>query len=94
MGKVKTLGNYTDKDVELCRTTNERISNQTAQLLIANQIPFTKKWEKIPFFLKEKYRGAEQFYVIRINPNRYGQAKKTLGQMDTVFRKFLVIKNY
>lgn len=42
MTKGKILGDIhqIDKDVELCRTTNERISNQAAQLLIENQIPF------------------------------------------------------
>lgn len=53
MGKTLILGNDTkqlDKDVELCRTTNERISNQAAQLLIENQIPFTRSFIKIPFF--------------------------------------------
>ena len=36
MTKGKILGDIhqIDKDVELCRTTNERISNQAAQLLI------------------------------------------------------------
>ena len=44
MTKGKILGDIhqIDKDVELCRTTNERISNQAAQLLIENQIPFTR----------------------------------------------------
>lgn len=75
MTKGKILGNIhqIDKDVELCRTTNERISNQAAQLLIENQIPFTRGWIKVPFFLREKYRGAHQIYVIRTNRNRYGR---------------------
>ena len=45
MGKALILGKDTkhlDKDIELCRTTNERISDQAAQLLIENQIPFTR----------------------------------------------------
>ena len=61
MGKALILGKDTkhlDKDIELCRTTNERISDQAAQLLIENQIPFTRSFIKIPFFLREKYRGA------------------------------------
>ena len=60
MGKALILGKDTkhlDKDIELCRTTNERISDQAAQLLIENQIPFTRSFIKIPFFLREKYRG-------------------------------------
>ena len=76
MTKGKILGDIhqIDKDVELCRTTNERISNQAAQLLIENQIPFTRGWIKVPFFLREKYRGAHQIYVIRTNqPLRAGK---------------------
>lgn len=93
---TKTLGDVReiDKDVELCRTTNERISNQAAQLLIENQIPFTRNWVKIPFFLREKYRGAKQIYIIRTNRNRYGQARRTIDQMETPFRRRLVMSNY
>ena len=89
MTKGKILGDIhqIDKDVELCRTTNERISNQAAQLLIENQIPFTRGWIKVPFFLREKYRGAHQIYVIRTNRNRYGQARRTIDQLDTSFRR-------
>ena len=84
MGKALILGKDTkhlDKDIELCRTTNERISDQAAQLLIENQIPFTRSFIKIPFFLREKYRGAHQFYVIHTNRNRYSQARHTLDHM-------------
>ena len=96
MTKGKILGDIhqIDKDVELCRTTNERISEQAAQLLIANQIPFTKNWKKIPFFLREKYRGAEQIFIIKTNRNRYGQARRAIDQMDSAFRKRLKLSNY
>lgn len=96
MGKAKILGNAKeiDKDVEVCRTTNERISNQAAQLLIENQIPFTRNWIKIPFFLRERYRGASQIYVISTNRNRYGQARRTIDQMDSLLKRRLVFSNY
>lgn len=96
MGNLKVLGNTKkiDKDIELCRTTNERISNQAAQLLIENQIPFTRNWIKIPFFLRERYRGASQIYIISTNRNRYGQARRTIDQMEAPFRRRLVVSNY
>ena len=90
LGKSKSI----DQDVELCRTTNERISNQAAQLLIENQIPFTRNWIKIPFFLRERYRGARQIYVIRTNRSRYGQARRTIDQMEAPFKQRLVLSNY
>lgn len=93
---AKILGNTKkiDKDVELCRTTNERISNHAAQLLIENQIPFTRNWIKIPFFLREKYRGASQIYIISTNRNRYGQARRTIDQLDAPFKSRLILSNY
>ena len=52
MTKGKILGDIhqIDKDVELCRTTNERISNQAAQLLIENQIPLPGAGSRFRFF--------------------------------------------
>ena len=96
MEKAKTLGDAKkiDRDVELCRTTNERISNQAAQLLMENRIPFTRNWIKVPFFLREKYRGASQICVITTNRNRYGQARRTLDQLEAPFRSRLVVSNY
>ena len=83
-----------DKDVELCRTTNERISNHAARLLIENQIPFTRDWIRIPFFLREKYRGANQMFIIRTNRNRYGQARRTIDQLEAPFKRRLILSNY
>lgn len=97
MGHGLLLGKHPlriDKDVELCRTTNETISNQAANLLIENQIPFTRNWIRIPFFQRVKYAGAEQFYVICTNRNRYGQARRTLDQMDSGLRRRLIVSNY
>ena len=94
MGKVKTLDQNINKDIELCRTTNERVSEQTAQILMNHQIPFTKNWKKIPFFLREQYRGAQQIYIISTNRNRYSQARRTIDQLDSVYRRRLVVSNY
>lgn len=96
MANAKILGDVRkiDKDVELCRTTNERISNQAARLLIENQIPFTRDWIKVPFYLREKYRGAKQIYVIKTNRNRYGQARRAIDQLEEPFRQRLVFSNY
>ncbi len=96
MKKIITLGNGKDinKDIELCRTTNARISDQAAQLLMDNQIPFTKNWIRIPFFLRERFHGASQIYVISTNRNRYCQARRTIDQMDPVFKRRLVLSNF
>ena len=69
MGRSVTLGNGRDidKDIELCRTTNEKTSEQTIHVLMENHIPFTKSWINIPFFLRRKFHGASQICVINTN---------------------------
>lgn len=88
------LGNYKDNDVELCRTTNDRVSAQAAQALLEEQIPFTKNSKRIPFFKREAYKGADKLWVITINPRRYGQARRVLDRMDHVYKERLVLSNY
>lgn len=88
------LGNYKDNDVELCRTTNGRVSNETAEALLKQQIPFTKSSKRIPFYRREEYQGADTIWVISINPRRYGQARRVIDSMDRVYRERLVLSNY
>ena len=92
--QAKKLGNFTGNDIELCRTTNVSVSNRTAELLLEEQIPFTKNCRKIPFFRRDKYAGASKVYVISINPHRYGQARRLLDTMELPHRKRLVLSNY
>lgn len=96
MAKAKILGDIKkiDKDVEVCRTTNEFISNRAAELLVENQIPFSKDWVKIPFFQREKYRGARQFYVIRTHRNRYSQARRTIDAMEPSSKRKLLFSSF
>ncbi|MCI7242322.1 MAG: hypothetical protein MR549_00380 [Lachnobacterium sp.] len=91
---TKKLGNYKDNDVELCRTTNARVGNQTAEVLLEQHIPFTKNSKRIPFFKREAYKGADTMWVITINPRRYGQARRVIDSMDRVYRERLVLSNY
>ena len=37
---------------------------------------------------------ADQIDVIRTNRNRYGQARRTIDQLDTSFRRRLILSNY
>ena len=88
------LGNYKDNDVELCRTTNSRVSTHSAEALLEQHIPFTKNSKKIPFFKRETYQGADTLWVITINPRRYGQARRVIDGMDRAYREHLVLSNY
>lgn len=92
--QAKKLGDFSGNDVELCRTTNVGVSNRTTQLLLEEQIPFSKNCRRIPFFRREQYNGASKVWVISINPHRYGQARRLLDTLDTQCRKRLVLSNY
>lgn len=94
MATVKKLGNFTGNDIELCRTTNMKAGNQTVQALVDAHIPFTRNSKRIPFYKREQYNGAREFTVITINPHRYGQARRVVDQMDTLYRRRLVVTNY
>ena len=88
------MGKFKDNNIELCRTTSMRAGDKTAALLLEKQIPFVKASKKIPFFRREEYHGAEQIYVISINPHRYGQARRVLDTLEIPYRKNLMLSNY
>ena len=94
MATIKKLGNFTGNDIELCRTTNEKAGNQTVQALMEARIPFTRNSKRIPFYKREQYNGAREFTVITINPHRYGQARRVIDQIDTLYRRRLLLSNY
>ena len=94
MATIKKLGKFTGNDVELCRTTNEKAGNQTVQALMDARIPFTRNSKRIPFYKREQYNCAREFTVISINPHRYGQARRVIDQIDTLYRRRLVLSNY
>lgn len=94
MATAKKLGNYTGNDIELCRTTNVKASDQTVQALLNARIPFTQNSKRIPFFKRVQYNGAREFLVITTNPHNYGQARRVIDQIDSMYRRRLVLSNY
>lgn len=91
---AKKLGNFAGNDIELCRTTNNNAGRQTVQALLDASIPFTNNCKRIPLFKREQYNGAEQMWVISINPHRYGQARRVIDRIDVMYRKRLLLTNY
>jgi len=94
MAEAKKLGKFAGNDIELCRTTNNKAGNQTVQALMDASIPFTKNAKKISFFKREQYNGANMMWVITVNPHRYGQARRVIDQIDSSYRRRLVLSNY
>ena len=91
---TKKLAGYKDNDVELCRTTNTRVSDKTAMILMEERIPFSKNLKTVPFFKRKTYKGADKVWVISINPRRYGQARRIIDTLDSVYKERLVLSNY
>ena len=89
--RAPKLDKHVDKDVVLCSTTNRRVSNHTADILLQDAIPFTKNWKRIPFYKREEYRGADQICVFSINRNLYGRARRSISQLDRMDRNRLLL---
>lgn len=88
------LGNYKDNDVELCRTTNSRVSTHTAEQDCLNSTFHLQRTVKRFLFSRGNLPGADTLWVITINPRRYGQARRVIDGMDRAYREHLVLSNY
>ena len=77
--KPKTMGKNIDRDVELCRTTNARVSSQMMRTLVSHEIPFTQNWVRVPFYKRVAYNGAKEVCVISTHYNQYQRARRPYG---------------
>lgn len=91
MKRAPKLDKHVDKDVVLCTTTNHSVSKHATQILIDQEIPFTKNWKRIPFYKREEYRGASEICVFSINRNLYGKARRTISQLGRMDRERLLL---
>ena len=82
MKKKPKLSKNVCKDVVLCRTTNRIVSNRTSELLLQQSVAFTKSFRRIPFFLRHRFHGASQYYVISISRSQYSQARRILNLLE------------
>ena len=82
--------NY-EREVELCRSASSAGTRETVSLLIEEQIPFSQEEERIPLLQRRHYHRADHMNVIRINRNRYEQARELLNQLSPMARKTLVL---
>lgn len=89
--RPKTLGRIESRDVELCRTTNARVSSQMMQTLVEHEIPFTQNWVRVPFYKREAYNGAREVCVILTHCNQYQRARRVLDHMELCYRKRIML---
>ena len=89
--KPKTMGKNIDRDVELCRTTNARVSSQMMRTLVSHEIPFTRNWVRVPFYKRVAYNGAKEVCVISTHYNQYQRARRVLDHMEVVYRERMIL---
>ena len=66
------LGNYKDNDVELCRTTNARVGNQAAEVLLGTH-DFSGFSSKSKAGMQKKKRDTVRtLFAVDILPWKYG----------------------
>lgn len=82
MRKKPKLSKNVCKDVVLCKTTNRVVSNRTSDLLLEQSVAFSKSFRRIPFFMRNRYKGATQFYVISISRTQYSKARRVLDLLE------------
>lgn len=85
------LDKNVNKDVVLCETTNHKASKCTADVLMADCIPFTRVWKRVPLFKRESYKGASEVCVISINRNEYHRARRSIERVDSIYRNRLLL---
>lgn len=89
--KPKTMGKHIDKDVELCRTTNSRVSSMMMRMLVEQEIPFTQNWVRIPFYKRDAYKGAKEVCVISTHYHQYQRARRVLDNMEIFCRERIML---
>lgn len=85
------MDRHINKDVVLCRTTNHRVSNRTRDVLMKHSIPFTVRWQHIPFFKREEFHGASEVCVIQTNRNAYVRARRAIDLLERRDRERLLL---
>lgn len=91
MKRAPKLDKHINKDVILCSTTNHHVSHRTTQVLLEDEIPFTKNWKRVPFRRRQEYRGASEICVFSINRNLYCKARRSIEQLGRTDRERLLL---
>ena len=77
-------------DVVLCTTPNRHISRCTTDFLMAHAV-FVSRDEKKNSLLERLRSGYDSLFVISVNRNEYGQARRVLDGLEPRYRKRLTM---
>ena len=86
------MGRNVDRSsVVLCRTTSYHAGTVATKKLMEDSISFNKNWKRIPFFLRDRFRGASEICIISINRNEYAAARRSIDCLEHRVRRRLVL---
>jgi hypothetical protein len=82
MKRKPKLSKNVCRDVVLCETTNRIVSNRTSDLLLEQSVSFSKTWNRVPFFFRNRYHGASKVCTISISRTQYSKARRVLDLLE------------
>lgn len=83
--------NVNSSSVVLCRTTSYHAGSVATKQLMEDSISFNKNWKRIPFFLRDRFKGASEICIISINRNEYAAARRSIDGLEHRVRRRLVL---
>jgi hypothetical protein len=80
-----------DKNIVLCQAYNRIVANQVTRALIDSSLSYRKNWVGIPFFLRNKCRGASQVCVFTVSRCDYTRAKSLIYDLEERYLRRLAV---
>jgi hypothetical protein len=82
-----------DKNIVLCQAYNRIVANQVTRALIDSSLSYRKNWVGIPFFLRNKCRGASQVCVFTVSRCDYTRAKSLIYDLEERYLRRLSVNH-
>ncbi len=76
-----------NNEVELTRTTDQKLKSRIVSLLVKDGISYLEKYEKIPFFKRHEFGGQKEICVVMVNENQKEQAFEILERVKNLAKE-------
>lgn len=78
-----TVSKDAAKEIILCSTTSPIVSERAAHLLMESGIAYSKRYKRIPYIVRNRFRGHDQMCYIMINRMEYGRARRCIEALES-----------
>lgn len=82
-----------DKNIVLCQAYNHIAATQVTKALIDSSLSYRKNWVGIPFFLRNRCRGASQVCVFTVSRCDYSRAKSLIYDLEERYLRRLSVNH-